>query len=251
MNKTINYDFSNQTIIITGGTRGIGAGMTTAFLAAGANVIATYTSNDTKAMLFKEENIKYQDKLDIQKFDVTKVDEVKSFFTYLDDKYESLEVLINNSGIRQDSVMALMDDQKWQRVMDVNLNGTFYMSREIIPRFMSKKYGRIIQMSSIGGELGLSGQANYAASKAGQMALSKALSKEVAKKKITVNCVCPGFIETELISDLGSELVSEYKKTVPMKRFGQVEDVANVVMFLASREAAYITGTSINVSGGL
>lgn len=251
MSNENNYDFTGQTVIITGGTRGIGAGMTKEFLKAGANVVATYTSNDEKAMLFKEENIQYQSQLDIQKFDVTNIEQVKSFFTYLDDKYESLEVLVNNSGIRQDSVMALMSDDQWSRVLDVNLNGTFYMSREIIPRFMSKRYGRIIQMSSIGGELGLAGQANYAASKAAQLALSKALAKEVAKKKITVNCVCPGFIETELISDLPAEQVSEYKKTVPMKRFGNVSDVANAVMFLASRNSSYITGTSINVSGGL
>lgn len=245
------HDFKDQRVIITGGTRGIGRGLTQAFLNAGATVIATYTSNDTAAEEFKKENEQFLDRLDIQKFDVTNVKAVKEFFNYLDDKYPSLEVLVNNSGIRQDSMLAMMEDDQWARVMDVNLNGTFYMSREVIPRFMSNRYGRIIQMSSIGGNLGLSGQANYAASKAGQMALTKCLSKEVAKKKITVNCICPGFIETELIADLSEDQVKEYKKMIPVKRFGKVEEVASAVMFLASKEASYITGTSIEVAGGL
>mgnify|MGYP000412352377 CR=1 FL=1 len=245
------HDFKDQRVIITGGTRGIGRGLTQAFLNAGATVIATYTSNDDAANEFKKENEQYSDRLDVQKFDVTDVGAVKDFFNYLDDKYPSLEVLVNNSGIRQDSMLAMMQDEQWARVMDVNLNGTFYMSREVISRFMSNRYGRIIQMSSIGGNLGLSGQANYAASKAGQMALTRSLSKEVAKKKITVNCVCPGFIETESIADLPEEQVKEYKKMVPVKRFGKVEEVASAVMFLASKEASYITGTSIEVAGGL
>jgi len=135
--------------------------------------------------------------------------------------------------------------------MDVNLNGTFYMSRAAIPRFLTNRYGRIINISSIGGSLGLPGQANYAASKAGQIALTKSLSKELGKKKITVNCICPGFIETELIKDLAEEQVKEYKKSVPLKRFGTVEEVAFAVLFLASKEASYITGSTLDVTGGL
>lgn len=245
------FDFNNQRVIITGGTRGIGKALTQSFLKAGATVIATYTSNDEAANAFKDECSEFGEKLDIQKFDVTSSVEIENFFNYLDEKYESLQVLVNNSGIRQDALLAIMEEESWKRVLDVNLTGTFLMSKAVIPRFMSARYGRIIQMSSIGGNLGLAGQANYAASKAGQIALTKSLSKEVGKKKITVNCICPGFIETELISDLPEDLVKEYKKSVPLKRFGTTDEVASAVMFLASTEASYITGTTLDVAGGL
>ena len=245
------FDFSGQRVIVTGGTRGIGEGISRAFLHAGATVIATYTSNDASANDFKDKNGQYAQRLEIRKYDVTSPKEVKDFFKYLDEKYPSLEVLVNNSGIRQDALMALMQDEQWKKVLDVNLNGTFYMSREIISRFMANRFGRIINISSLGGDIGFPGQANYAASKAGQLAMSKSLSKEVAKKGITVNCVIPGFIDTELISDLPEEQVKEYLKMIPLKRFGKVEEVAHAVLFLASREASYITGTSIKVAGGL
>jgi 3-oxoacyl-[acyl-carrier protein] reductase len=245
------FDFSGQRVIVTGGTRGIGAGISKAFLKAGATVIATYSSNDTSANEFKNINEQYAPKLDVKKYDVSSSKEVKEFFKYLDEKYPSLEVLVNNSGIRQDALMALMQDEQWKKVLDVNLTGTFFMSREIISRFMANRFGRIINISSLGGDIGFQGQANYAASKAGQLAMTKSLSKEVAKKGITVNCVSPGFIDTELISDLPEEQRKEYLKMIPQKRFGKVEEVAHTVLFLASREASYITGTSITVAGGL
>jgi 3-oxoacyl-[acyl-carrier protein] reductase len=245
------FDFNDQRVIVTGGTRGIGAGISLAFLQAGANVIATYSSNDAAANEFKNKNEQYAAKLDIQKYDVSSSKEVKDFFKYLDGKYSSLEVLVNNSGIRQDAIAALMSDEQWNKVLDINLTGTFYMSREIISRFMANRFGRIINISSLGGDIGFQGQANYAASKAGQLALTKSLSKEVAKKGITVNCVSPGFIDTELIGDLSEEQKKEYLKMIPQKRFGKVQEVAHAVLFLASREASYITGTSITVAGGL
>ena len=245
------FDFSNQRVIVTGGTRGIGAGIAVAFLQAGATVIATYSSNDAAANEFKNKNEQYASQLDIQKYDVSSSKEVKDFFKYLDEKYPSLEVLVNNSGIRQDAIAALMSDEQWNKVLDINLTGTFYMSREIISRLMANRFGRIINISSLGGDIGFQGQANYAASKAGQLALTKSLSKEVAKKGITVNCVSPGFIDTELISDLPEEQKKEYLKMIPQKRFGKVQEVAHAVLFLASREASYITGTSITVAGGL
>jgi len=245
------FDFSNQRVIVTGGTRGIGAGIALAFLQSGATVIATYSSNDAAANEFKNKNEQYASKLDIQKYDVSSSKEVKDFFKYLDEKYPSLEVLVNNSGIRQDAIAALMSDEQWKNVLDVNLTGTFYMSREIISRFMANRFGRIINISSLGGDIGFQGQANYAASKAGQLALTKSLSKEVAKKGITVNCVSPGFIDTELISDLPEEKRKEYLKMIPQKLFGKVEEVAYAVMFLATREASYINGTTITVAGGL
>jgi len=245
------FDFSNQRVIVTGGTRGIGAGIAEAFLQAGATVITVYSSNDAAANEFKNKNEQFADRLDIQKYDVSSSQAVKNLFQYLDKKYPSLEALVNNSGIRQDAIAALMTDEQWNKVLDVNLTGTFYMSREIIPRFMSGRFGRIINISSLGGDIGFQGQANYAASKAGQLAIAKSLSKEVARKGITVNCVSPGFIDTELIGDLPEEQRKEYLKMIPQKRFGKVEEVAHAVLFLATREASYINGTSITVAGGL
>jgi 3-oxoacyl-[acyl-carrier protein] reductase len=245
------FDFSGHRVIVTGGTRGIGAGIALAFLKVGATVIATYSSNDASAHEFKNKNEQYAPRLDVQKYDVSSSAAVKDFFKYLDEIYPSLEVLVNNSGIRQDALAALMTDEQWQKVLDVNLTGTFYMSREIISRFMANRFGRIINISSLGGDIGFQGQANYAASKAGQLALTKSLSKEVAKKGITVNCVSPGFIDTELISDLPEEQKKEYLKMIPQKRLGKVEEVAHAVLFLATREASYITGTNITVAGGL
>ena len=135
--------------------------------------------------------------------------------------------------------------------MNINLKGTFLMSQGATLLMMKKRYGRIVNMSSVGGKLGLAGQSNYAASKAGQVALSQSLAKEVGKRGITINNVLPGFIETELIADLPEEQVKEYKKQVPLKRFGTVEEVAYAVAFLASKKAGYITGASLEISGGL
>jgi 3-oxoacyl-[acyl-carrier protein] reductase len=245
------YDFNDQRVIVTGGTRGIGKGITQSFLKSGATVIATYASNDEAANRFKEEMIQYGDRLILKKFDVSKATECAAFFQDIEQTVPSIEVLVNNSGIRKDNLTASMTDEEWDRVIDINLKGTFNMSKHATLHMMRNRYGRIINISSIGGALGLPGQANYAASKAGQIAISKTLSKEVAKRKITVNNVAPGFIDTELIADLPEEQVKEYKKQVPMKRFGTVDEVAQAVMFLASREASYITGTTIEVSGGL
>lgn len=244
-------NFNGQTVIVTGGTRGIGRGIVESFLKEGANVIATYARNDQAANLFKEQMVQYGDKLTLKKFDVSKISEVESFFNELEASEQSVEILVNNSGIRQDNLTASMTDSQWDMVMDINLKGTFNMSKIAVLHMMKNRYGRIVNISSIGGALGLPGQANYAASKAGQIALSKVLSKEVAKRKITVNNIAPGFIETELIADLPEEQIKEYKKTVPMKRFGTVEEVASAVKFLASKEASYITGTTIEISGGL
>jgi 3-oxoacyl-[acyl-carrier protein] reductase len=245
------FDFSNHRVIVTGGTRGIGKGIAEAFLQAGATVIAVYSSNDAAAGEFKDKNAQHADRLDIQKYDVASSQDVKKLFNSLDEKYPSLEVLVNNSGIRQDAVTALMTDEQWKKVLDINLTGTFNMSREIIPRLMANRFGRIINISSLGGELGFQGQANYAASKAGQIAMTKSLSREVAKKGITVNCVSPGFIDTELIGNLPEEQRKEYLKMIPLKRFGRVQEVAHAVLFLATKEASYITGTAITVAGGL
>ncbi|AUN98124.1 SDR family NAD(P)-dependent oxidoreductase [Bacteriovorax stolpii] len=244
-------DFKDQTVIVTGGTRGIGRGITESFLKNGATVIATYAGNDEAARKMKEENSTFGEKLQVKKCDVRDEAAVIEFFKYIENTFPKIEVLINNSGIRRDQLTATMTMAEWNDVINTNLTGTFLMSKHAVLQFMKNRYGRIVNMSSIGGSLGLPGQANYAASKAGQIAISKSLSKEVAKRGITVNNVCPGFIDTELLADLPEDQRKEYMKDVPMKRFGRVEEVASAVLFLASREASYITGASLEISGGL
>lgn len=243
--------FENQTAIVTGGTRGIGRGIAEAFLKEGATVIATYAGNDLAALKFKEECHQFGEKLIVKKCDVRDEDAVINFFANLELAHPKIEILINNSGIRKDQLTATMSLADWNDVISTNLTGTFLMSKHAVLQFMKNRYGRIVNMSSIGGSLGLPGQANYAASKAGQIAISKTLSKEVAKRGITVNNVCPGFIDTELLSDLPEEQRKEYMKDVPMKRFGRVEEVASAVLFLSSKEASYITGASLEITGGL
>jgi 3-oxoacyl-[acyl-carrier protein] reductase len=244
-------NFENQTVIVTGGTRGIGRGIVEAFLSRGAFVIATYAGNEEAAQKCRQDLAQYEGKLLVKKCDVRSEAEVEAFYKYIEDNHPKIEVLVNNSGIRKDQIVASMTMKEWSDVIDTNLTGTFLMSKYAVLSFMKNRYGRIVNMSSIGGSLGLPGQANYAASKAGQVAISKALSKEVAKRGITVNNICPGFIDTELLADLSPELRSQYTKDVPMKRFGKVSEVANAVMFLASKEAGYITGASLEISGGL
>ena len=243
--------FENSRVIVTGGTRGIGAAITEAFLKRGAFVTATFNKDLSGAEKFLVKMNDYSSRLELRSFDVSDPDEVEQFFNSYGQRHSSLEILINNSGIRRDNLVPLMSNEDFKSVMDVNLFGTFLMSKHALKFFLRNKYGRIVNISSVGGNIGLPGQANYAASKAGQIALSKSLSKEVGKRNITVNCVLPGFIETELITGLPENQVEEYKKTIPMKRFGKSEEVASAVLFLASKEASYITGTTLEVSGGL
>jgi len=245
------YDFKGQTVIVTGGTRGIGKAIAESFLKAGAKVIVTYSTNEAAAAQFKQDNSQFVENIDIQKLDVTKYEEVEKFFKYIETNYESFEVLVNNAGIRKDSVLAMMKESDWHDVMNVNLTGIFYMCKFAVMSLMRKRYGRIINISSVMERYAFEGQANYAASKAGLSALTKSLSKEVATRGITVNCVSPGFIATELIQDLPDKLRESYLARIPVKRFGSTEEVAACVLFLASKEASYVTGSTLEVSGGL
>lgn len=245
------FNFNDQVVIVTGGTRGIGAGISTSFLTNGATVIATYQGNHAKAEEFKAKLGVLSEKLILKQCDVRDEQAITELFQYIENTFGKLDVLVNNSGIRKDQLTATMSLTEWNDVIATNLTGTFLMSKHAVLMMMKNRYGRIVNMSSVGGEIGLPGQANYAASKAGQVAISQTLSKEVAKRGITVNNVLPGFIDTELIADLPEEQRKEYMKDVPMRRFGKVEEVAHAVLFFASKEASYITGASVNVDGGL
>ena len=240
-------DFSGQRAIVTGGTRGIGAAISRAFLAAGAEVHATFAGNEAAAEAMKAD-CGAPDRFFIARFDVSDYAAAEAFFAGLSGPPQ---IVINNAGIRRDQVLGLMPADDWRRVLAVNLDGTYVMSKLAVQAMSRPRYGRIINVTSPSGQRGFAGQANYAASKAGQVALAKSLSKEVAKRKITVNCVSPGFIDTELLADLSDEHKKAFLDMVPLKRFGTPDEVAHAVLFLASREAAYITGTTLEVTGGI
>ena len=245
----MNFDLDGYKTIVTGGTRGIGKAITEALLETGAEVTAVYASNADAA---KELMEKHAGKpLTTEKLDISDYDAVERFFDDYDKKHDRLDLVVNNAGIRRDSVLGMMPKSDWDKVIDINLTGTFNVSKFALMKMLQNKFGRIVTITSPSGKMGFPGQANYAASKAGQVALAKSLAKEAARRSITVNCVSPGFIDTELIADLPEEMLKAYKKQVPLGRFGKTEEIAAAVLFLASREASYITGTVLEVTGGL
>ena len=241
--------FEGLNAIVTGGTRGIGRATSEMLLRDGATVTAVYGGDDAAAAAFAAEWEGYP--LTVSKLDVADYTACEMFFLDYEQKHESLDILVNSAGIRIDSVLGMMKPVDWERVLAVNLTGSFNVCKFAIQQMMSKRSGRIVCITSPSGRLGFVGQCNYAASKAGQVAMIKSLSKEVAKRGITANCVSPGFIETELIADLSEDLIKEYRSHIPMRRFGKPEEIAEAIRFLVSREASYITGTVLEVSGGL
>ena len=241
------FDFAGQRVIVTGGTRGIGAAITRAFVDAGAEVIASYATRRDAAESFRAA-LPSSARLRLVQFDVSDYAEVDRFFAGLD---APPQVVVNNAGIRKDQIVGLLPADDWRRVMAVNLDGTFYMSKMAVKAMSRQRYGRIINITSPSGKLGFPGQAAYAASKAGQVALMRTLSKEVARRQITVNCVSPGFVDTELLGDLSEEHRKGFLGMVPMGRFGQPDEVAHAVLFLATKAAAYITGHTLEVTGGI
>ncbi|MBN2374022.1 3-oxoacyl-ACP reductase FabG [bacterium] len=245
------FNFKDRVAIVTGGTRGIGKAISEAFLKAGAKVIITYVSNDQKAEHLKVENTLYSERMDIKKFDISNYDEVERFYDYVQEKYGSIDVLVNNAGVRKDSLLGFMTKEDWQSVLNVNLNGTFYMCKFAVKNMIRRRYGRIIAITSPSSHIGFKGQSNYAASKSGQVGMARALSKEVAGYGITVNCISPGFVSTELIGDISESLIEEYKNMIPLKKFATPEQIASGVLFLASEEASYITGTTLAIDGGI
>lgn len=244
--------FEGQTVVVTGGTRGIGRALTLAFLDEGAAVHATYRSGDEAAESLREACGERAERLSLHRFDVADYVAVESFWSALDERVpEGVQVLLNNAGLRRDAVAAMMRPEDWRAVLDTNLTGGFHMAKFAVLSMMRRRYGRIVFVTSPAGRFGFEGQANYAASKAGQVGLMRSLSKEVAKRGITVNCLSPGFVETELLADLPPERAAAYRASVPMGRFGTPEEVADAALFLASRDSAYVTGTTLEVAGGL
>ena len=244
-------EFIDQTIIVTGGTRGIGQSISRAFLEAGANVCATYSSNDEAASEFKQSCGRYAEKLSLYKFDVSRGSQVEEFYRQFDENFSKIDILINSAGIRKDAIVGMLSEEDWDSVLDINLKGCFLMSKFAVQRMSRNRYGRIINITSPSGKMGFQGQGNYSASKAGMVGLTRSLCQEVAKRNITVNCVSPGFIATELLVDLSDQMADQYRKMVPLKRFGTTDEVAHGVLFLASPKSSYITGTTLEITGGL
>lgn len=245
----MDLSFDGDHVVVSGGTRGIGAAVTRAFLAAGAHVHATYRGDDAAAQRLREDLGPLGERLHATRLDVTDAAAVEAFWTALADV--PVKVLVNNAGIRRDALLPLLSEEDWAAVLDTNLSGGYRMSKHAVRNMLSQRYGRIVFVTSPAGRVGFEGQGNYSASKAGQIGLARALCKEVAKKRITVNCVSPGFIETDLIADLPDEQAKAYKASVPMRRFGQPDEVASAVLFLASPAASYVNGATLEVTGGL
>jgi 3-oxoacyl-[acyl-carrier protein] reductase len=244
-------DFTGRKVIVTGATRGLGRAISLAFLQQGATVIGLYGGNTKTAEAFQQECAVYGDLVTLHQCDVSDYASVERLCSLIEQRYDTIDILINNAGIRRDSVLAMMKEEDWRRVIDVNLTGSFFMAKFAVQLMVKQKYGRIIFITSPMAHMGFAGQANYAASKAGQIGMMKSLSKETAKRRITVNCVSPGFIATDLIDDLTAAQLDEYKKMVPMRRFGTPGEVADAVLFLAGPKASYINGAVLEVNGGL
>jgi 3-oxoacyl-[acyl-carrier protein] reductase len=245
-------DIDGQTAVVTGGTRGIGAAIATALLDAGCNVHALYQGDGVAADAFREKSARFGDKLALHQVDVADYAAVERFWGEIETRApDGVHILVNNAGIRRDAIVGSMKPADWERVLAVNLSGSFHMSKFAVLNMMRRRYGRIVMITSPAASHGFEGQAAYAASKAGQQGLMRSLAREVARRKITVNCVSPGFIDTELIADLADDVKKEHLRMVPMQRFGTVDEVAYAVLMLCSPRAAYIHGTTLEVHGGL
>ena len=236
--------------LVTGGSRGIGRACCIKLAEMGYNILINYTSNDDEAKKTQEAvRAKGVDAV-LMKFDVSNMEAVdKAVGGWIEtQKDKPITVLVNNAGINKDNLMVLMNPEDWHRVMDIAVNGFYFVSRLVVKDMLHKRKGRVVNVVSLSGLKGLPGQTNYSASKGAVIAATKALAQEVAKRGITVNAVAPGFIKTDMTASLPE---AQLKAMVPMQRFGEAEEVANVVGFLASDEASYITAQVISVNGGL
>ena len=240
-------DLKDVNIILTGATGGIGNSILDILISSGANVLATGT-NDEKLNTIKE---KYNN-VKTKKFDISKHSEIENFINTANDNLGGrIDVLINNAGITRDNLSIRMKDEEWNKVININLTSTFLLSKNVIKKMLKSKKGKIINITSIVGHTGNIGQANYTASKAGVVAMSKSLALEYGKKNINVNCISPGFISTEMTNKINDDYKEILKSRIPMNRFGSPTDIANTVAFLSSKLSDYITGETIHVNGGM
>jgi len=239
-------NFKDKKILITGATGGIGKELVKKFLSLDGNVLATGTKIEKLDALKKE-----FPKVNILKFDISNHSKIEEFIDNVSSQLTGLDVLVNNAGINMDNLSIRMKDEEWKKVIDVNLGSTFFLCKYAIKKMLKNKYGRIVNITSIVGHTGNLGQSNYAASKAAIIAMSKSLAIEYARKKITINCVSPGFIQSKMTDNIVESIKSVLTSRIPMSKLGTGEDVSNTVAFLSSDSASYITGETIHVNGGM
>ena len=238
--------FKNKNVLITGATGGIGNELVKKFITLGANVLATGTKSEKLDTIKK----KYPD-IRIKKFDISEHPRIEEFIDNVVLELGGLDVLVNNAGINMDNLSIRMKDEEWVKVINVNLSSTFLLSKHSIRKMLKSKFGRIVNITSVVGHTGNLGQSNYAASKAGIIGMSKSLAAEYAKKNITVNCVSPGFIVSDMTMNIAEKVKLYLTSKIPMGKLGTGEDVSNCVAFLSSDQASYITGETIHVNGGM
>jgi acetoacetyl-CoA reductase len=236
----------SRTALVTGGTRGIGAAISKALKAAGYKVAANYAGNDEAAAKFKAET-----GIAVYKWDVSSYEACTAGIAEVEKDQGPIEVLVNNAGITRDAMFHRMTIEQWNAVVNTNLNSLFNMTRPVWEGMRERGFGRVVNISSINGQKGQMGQANYSASKAGDLGFTKALAQEGAAKGITVNAICPGYIATEMVMAVPKEVLDKnIIPQIPVRRLGQPEEIARCVVFLASDEAGFITGSTLTANGG-
>ena len=240
----------NKTSIVTGGARGIGKAIALKLAEEGSN-IAICDVNEEALQAAKKEIESTGREVLTDKVDVTNLQDVQKFTQKVLDKFGKIDILINNAGITRDGLLVRMNDADWDAVLNVNLKGTFNCAKQVAKTMMKQRAGRIVNIASIIGIVGNAGQANYAASKGGVIALTKSIAKELAARNITVNAIAPGFIQTDMTDRLPEDVKNNITKQIPLNKMGTVRDVANVALFLVSDAASYITGQVVQVDGGM
>lgn len=239
-----------KTAIITGASRGIGAAMAKRLNELGYNLVLNYKSS-TSAMDELINSFSNKETTNIAvKCDVSNFDDAKNLVDTAFDNFKSVDVLINNAGITRDNILAMMTEEEFDNVIDINLKGAFNCCRHAAKKMMKQKHGRIINISSVVGIMGNSGQVNYSASKAGLIGMTKSMARELAKKNILVNAIAPGFIQTEMTDKIPDNIKEEMIKNIPLQRLGMPDDIADAVEFLISEKSSYITGQVLSVNGG-
>ena len=232
--------------IVTGGTRGIGASISKKLKSSNFDVIANYASNEDAAKSFSKEN-----SIEVIKWDVSNFDECKKSVNRIYEDYKNIDILINNAGITRDAPLHKMSKDNWQKVIDVNLNSVFNMTSLVINKMRENSFGRIVHISSVNGQKGQFGQTNYAATKSALIGFSKSLALESASKGITSNVICPGYINTEMVSAIREDILKSIIETIPNKRLGEADEVAEMVDYLVSDKANYVNGSTLSINGGL
>lgn len=244
-------DLKDKVALVTGGTRGIGREIALALAQEGANIAISYTSNEDKAMVVVEELKEKSINAIAVKANVVNNDEVLNLVKEVEEQLGIIDILVNNAGITKDNLLIRMSEDDWDSVLDVNLKGVFLSTKAVARSMMKKRYGKIINISSVVGVSGNAGQGNYSASKAGVIGFTKSMARELASRGIRVNAIAPGFIETDMTDVLKEEIKNEMINNIPLGSFGKPGDIANLVVFLASANSDYITGEVIKVDGGM